>query len=557
MRNGRGNTMSRVSGRATRRSTAAAAVGVALLLLAGCGRGDKPQQQKVSAREALSAAGNECSATDPHSRHVNLGFPCTSCHVTGGQFAFDNHALAGGTPVSGVLTKGTPGTSVTSCAVTCHSPFGAPPQTISWDAGPQKCVQCHTRQTLGAPGVVSSHAATSEPAACQGCHDTSKHTSGAIKLVIGDGTPSNASCTGCHSGQGQMLEARTPPVLVGWDTADWHGNRTGAGFGGTLLAPFARGHEELRCRSCHSPHSSDNAFMFEASVNGTAIPAGRIDRAGVGAEALCASCHQGERHQGCQGCHTVDRVTDGQACFFCHGHEGIVNFPPPVYPTNHGPDAVGDCKHCHQSWLSVPEYNPPVYTAPFKVSAVGTTAATVSWWTNEISTSFLEFGPGDFARVAGNGSLASSHTITLTGLTPHTRYTARARSSDALHNVTRSPVYTFSTGSVGGPPTPVLTDRTDFNSDVTPATTALVWRAVTAPTGHAVQYRAYVSSTPDFSQIVGDSGWIVNQRFDINVPCTETGSMYYWYVVARDVVDGTESGWGLDTFKVTLRVLPF
>ena len=83
-------------------------------------------------------------------------------------------------------------------------------------------------------------------------------------------------------------------------------------------------------------------------------------------------------------------------------------------------------------------------TAP-AISAVTATAtgtsATVTWTTDEPSDSRVDYGtaPGSLTANVSDASLVTSHSATLTGLTPGTTYHFRVRSADASGNARTSP----------------------------------------------------------------------------------------------------------------------
>jgi predicted CXXCH cytochrome family protein len=364
------------------------------------------------------------------------------------------------------------------------------------------------------------------------------------------------------------------------------------GFGGTLRDPYARGQGPLPCAACHDAHASTNAFLLAAAVNGVALPAESIDRAGVGAQALCAACHEGERHEPCKACHKerwvtdgeyswfegepVDPAPDGSACFYCHGHEGIrhMRVSSPEWPGDGHPFGIAGrdkgedaCSHCHSGWRPPPiEYQAPVFRSAPAVSGLTATGATVRWQTWERATTYVEYGAGAAGYVVGNDAFAYDHAVTLTGLVPGTAYVWRVRTSDVFRNVTHPALATFTTTSADGVPFPDLAPVSagahvgTYTMDV-----ALVWFPVTAPSGGAIEYEVQLASDPDFTYLVngsmagpgvpglsvGDSGWIggTPATFEgtpaLSHPATLTDipqdwcgdivpNVYYWRVRARD-----------------------
>lgn len=626
-----------------------ACVAGALLVVAACGDGQPAAPRSAAApspapaaaaagrapssssttgtRLTMSTASTTCGGSGAHDAHAAKGITCQACHPCGGGFGFANVVTfpGGTTDANGTITVN--GLN-TTCSVGCHSPLGAPAHTVAWNAGPLACTDCHSNVATSS-NVVSSHfvGVTNPAAACQLCHDLSKHTQGQVYLLAADGSSSLASCLGCHSGQGQTLAGNTPPLLFGWTDAvngDFHGARAGTGLGGgTLASPYYLGYPPIECTTCHDPHSSGNAFIFAGTVNGTTVAPGTITRAGVGAEVLCNACHQGDHHAYCKTCHTVAMKLDtngvlvfdptsgpadpeppGSACFYCHGHEGIVSWPAPGSYANMTGDIINDptCFHCHgykpptnlnsppviqQGKLSgggitpAPAWfpSPPFLLAPGgNVFNVGSTSASIWWETDRSATTFVEWGPTAPGFVSGYPTTPAPtlaypyelfpppyqaqvyHRVDLTGLAASTTYVWRIRTVDQFRNVTETALSTFTTSAANAPPAPTLVlEPMQYNANPNaipvltfPVSPPLTWNAV-AYQGHAMQYRVLLANDTAFTKNVVDSGWIAGTSFAANV----TGTMdagyatYYWRVMAMDTTSGVTSAWSpLGTFQV-------
>jgi predicted CXXCH cytochrome family protein len=449
-------------------------------------------------------------------------------------------------------------------------------QILEAASAPQ-CTTCHS--VTGGGAVRSAHVMrASALAECPQCHDDAQRQQGAhYKLPRQDAAFPNAWCTSCHSGRGRAVGGRTPPLLLGWSDAaagDFHGARAGAGFSGTLAAPWATGQGPLPCTACHASHTSDNAFLLASTVNGRPVAAASIDRIGVGGEALCDACHEGEHHAGCStaGCHASDPQPPGSACFSCHGHEGIRYWTAP----NPSMDGTTGCEHCHASWFRTPDHVPPAFATTPTASSLTATTATVRWSTDEGATSYVEYGVGAADWVDGNTTLVGSHVVTLTGLAPATTYVWRVRSSDAFRNVAESALRSFTTYAADALPAPDLaTVSAGATVPDTSTVATLLWYPVTAPSGAAVTYEVQLASDPGFTVLTnstlaavdatlatGNSGWIAGTAthdtsaparaalgFDVtltNLPqdvCAEIQqNVYYFRVRARDA-NGNVSEW--------------
>lgn len=92
------------------------------------------------------------------------------------------------------------------------------------------------------------------------------------------------------------------------------------------------------------------------------------------------------------------------------------------------------------------DLSPPVISS-VSASSISSSGATITWITNEPSDSQVEYGLtttyGSLTPL--NGSLATSHSQTLSGLTRNTWYHYRVRSRDAAGNLAVSGDFTFKT----------------------------------------------------------------------------------------------------------------
>lgn len=327
-------------------------------------------------------------------------------------------------------------------------------------------------------------------------------------------------------------------------------------------------------------------------MNGVAVPPGSIDRAGVGAENLCNACHLGDHHERCKACHTssiicpngqcymdptappVDPAPPGSACFWCHGHEGILQWTEPYSGQNM---VTGNCTHCHGFSMPATRYAPPaLYGAAPRVTGITASGATVSWQTDENASGYVEYGVGMPGWVAGSGdTTGGTHAVTLSGLSPGTTYVWRLRSVDAFRNVLGTSIASFTTTAAGAVPFPDIVSLNGWAGAPAPDTSAVVtlqWYPVTAPSGNPVEYRVQLASDPGFTFLVNgspaDSGWIpgtpgtVGSSAVLGFPVTLTNlpydqscsgippNQYYWRVQARDSVTGSASGWSaVDPFQ--------
>lgn len=94
------------------------------------------------------------------------------------------------------------------------------------------------------------------------------------------------------------------------------------------------------------------------------------------------------------------------------------------------------------NFIELIDDTPPVITN-VQVNNITRTSATITWTTNEISTSVINYSPGSLTF--SDNTLVSSHSVTLTGLTPATQYTFSVSSADKAGNTSTSTGYNFKT----------------------------------------------------------------------------------------------------------------
>ncbi len=108
---------------------------------------------------------------------------------------------------------------------------------------------------------------------------------------------------------------------------------------------------------------------------------------------------------------------------------------------------------------TLPPANPPADTTAPVISAVGAgglsaSGATISWATDEVSSTQVEFGTTTAygAATPVDGSLVTAHSQVVSGLAAGTTYHYRVKSADAASNLATSPDFTFvtaATSSIG------------------------------------------------------------------------------------------------------------
>ncbi len=202
----------------------------------------------------------------------------------------------------------------------------------------------------------------------------------------------------------------------------------------------------------------------------------------------------------------------------------------------------------------------PDTTAPvisnISASSITSSAATVTWTTNEASTTRVEYGIstsyGNFSSLDSN--LVTSHTVTLSGLTPNTIYYFRVLSSDQTGNQATSTGSTFTTQNAPQPDTPAAIEDLTVRAGASSRNSVILdWTATGADgtEGTASAYDLRMSaqkiiedgSTPALGEINFSAATRINGMAapkmagspeSIQVGLLETNSVYYFAIKAID-----------------------
>ncbi len=98
--------------------------------------------------------------------------------------------------------------------------------------------------------------------------------------------------------------------------------------------------------------------------------------------------------------------------------------------------------------VSTPDVTPPVISNVMAVPGGNGTSATITWDTDELATSLVEFGtdPENLTQSVSDGAFVLAHSLEITGLNPLTTYYFQVTSVDAATNTATDPmVYSFTT----------------------------------------------------------------------------------------------------------------
>lgn len=206
-------------------------------------------------------------------------------------------------------------------------------------------------------------------------------------------------------------------------------------------------------------------------------------------------------------------------------------------------DAKGNTATSSQ--LSFTTSSAPDVSAP-SISALsfstGTSTATITWTTNETSTSKVYYSTTSplntsTASVKTDASLVTSHSVTLTGLTPGATYYFKAESADAAANTALSSETSFTTSLLPADVTaPVISAV-----GITPLSTTA---AISWTTNELATSRVYFGTVSPLATSSATSifdGTLVTSH-NATLTGLTASTTYYIIVESKDAANNTASG---------------
>lgn len=190
--------------------------------------------------------------------------------------------------------------------------------------------------------------------------------------------------------------------------------------------------------------------------------------------------------------------------------------------------------------IGTPDTTPPEISG-ISVSNITTTSATVSWTTNELSDSRVDYGTSiSYGLNVTDSLLTTTHSINLTGLTAGTGYHFRIQSKDPSNNIASSSDNTFLTQSVSVAPIPTTTTST---ISVTTTEEPSVFTDVLPPNiSLTTNFQVIYKETPTIVGTVSDNVAVVKIEYS-----TDGGAN--WLPVDTSV--------GLNTPQASFEFTPF
>lgn len=164
----------------------------------------------------------------------------------------------------------------------------------------------------------------------------------------------------------------------------------------------------------------------------------------------------------------------------------------------------------------------------------GTTSATIMWTTNESSNSKVVFGTTtSYGSIVTNGSLALSHSLSLSGLATGTLYHFQVTSVDAAGNIATSSDMTFTTGT---PDTTAPSISGISISGIGSTTATVLWTTNENATG-----KVYFATTTPF--VIGSASTVststLSTGHSLSLTDLTASSTYSYVIESRDSAGNT------------------
>lgn len=201
-------------------------------------------------------------------------------------------------------------------------------------------------------------------------------------------------------------------------------------------------------------------------------------------------------------------------------------------------DASGNTVHVSGTFTTPAAPPPPVDTTPPIISAVQAiditpTSATITWTTDELSDSRVEWGPTtSYGFLVSEGDLVTAHSRTLLDkLTPDTLYHYRVLSRDAAGNLATSPDHTFMTSDSADTTLPIISAVQVIN--ITPTSATVIWT-----TDEAASSRVKYGLTDSYGSITARDSTLVTAH-STTLEGLTPDTLYHFEALSRDLAGNT------------------
>lgn len=184
---------------------------------------------------------------------------------------------------------------------------------------------------------------------------------------------------------------------------------------------------------------------------------------------------------------------------------------------------------------------PPTITVGPAASGITDTAATITWTTDEASSTLVEYGLtasyGSTTALADTNPRVTNHSAGLSSLTPSTTYHYRVKSKDANLNEVVSGDFTFVTAAGADVTAPVITAGPTV-SNITSSSVTITWTTNEAADTQ-VEY-GLTASYGSTSPLTDTNPRVVNHT--VVLSGLSANSLYHYRVLSRDAAGNLRTG---------------
>ena len=174
---------------------------------------------------------------------------------------------------------------------------------------------------------------------------------------------------------------------------------------------------------------------------------------------------------------------------------------------------------------------PPIISGSSPASDPNATGATVTWLTNEVSDSFVEYGTTtDYGSTQGKIDSVLSHDVDLVGLLPETNYHFRVMSRDTAGNNVIGSDYTFKTTAIDEKTTtPAISGATAQKEGADPEEVTIIW-TTDKPTTSQVKYSTDTNNLDNTTT----EDTALNTTHYVHITKLKPNTKYFYQVVSTD-----------------------
>lgn len=216
-------------------------------------------------------------------------------------------------------------------------------------------------------------------------------------------------------------------------------------------------------------------------------------------------------------------------------------------------DPSGNTATSTEMMFTTSDVPPADTTAPIitvlSTSSTTATSTMVTWTTNELSTSIIEYATSTLASttptVITDNTLAISHSVALSGLTASTTYYFRVKSKDFSGNMATSDEKTFTTNALPDTTPPVISSIITTPS----ATSTIVVWITDEPASSKIVYSHMSLANATTTQSIFDATLVTSHSIMITGLATST--QYFFKVESSDVKGNTST-----SAQATFTTLP-